>query len=105
MISRLLPRRSQVATLRTFSHTGGGSNLTLVSSRTVAGWVASWVENISLTYRVEEVIGSRCSTFFNNLRIKVGRGGKERIGVTIGISCYTCYPGMQPGPPNVVGPS
>ena len=75
--------------------------MALVGSRLVAGWVAGWVENISLTYRVREVMGSRCSTFFKNLRIKESGEGKERIGITIGISCYTCYPGMQAGPPNV----
>lgn len=77
----------------------------LVGSMLVAGWVAGWVENISLTYRVEEAMGSRCSTFINKLRVKKERRVKERIRVTIGISCYTCYPGMQPGPPNVGGQS
>lgn len=29
--------------------------------------------------------------------------GRKRIGVTIGISCYTCYPSMQAKLPNVEG--
>jgi hypothetical protein len=103
--SRLLPRGAQVATPEAFAHAGGCSNLAPAGSRWVAGWVAGWVEVISLIYGVERLIGSRCSTFFNKLCAKKKRKGKERIRVTIGVSCYTCYPGMQANPPNVGGDS
>ena len=91
--SRLLPRGAQVATLEAFTHEGAGSNLAPAGSSWVAGWVAGCIERISLTYGAKKLTGSRCSTFFNKLCVKKKREGKERIGVTIGVSCYTCYPG------------
>ncbi len=95
MSSRLLPGRTQVATPDNFTHGEAGSNLALKGSRRVAGWVAGWTWRIFLTYAVEKIRGSRCSTFHKKLRIRNRREGKERIGITIGISCYTCYPKVQ----------
>jgi hypothetical protein len=68
-------------------------------SRRVAGWVAG----ITLTYRLEGILDSRCSSFLNKLRSNRRKRGRERIGVTIGRSYYTCYPGRQPDTPKVGG--
>jgi hypothetical protein len=77
--------------------------LSPMGSRPVAGWVAGWVAGFTLTYGFEGLSGSRCSSFLNKLRAKRKKRGRGRIGVTIGISCYTCYPGMQVDPLNVGG--
>jgi hypothetical protein len=93
--SRLLPNHAQRATPRPFIHAEMGSNLTRKGSRQVASWVARWVQSISLTYELKSRMGSRCSTFAKKLRAKNRREEKKYIGVTIGISCYTCYPDAQ----------
>jgi hypothetical protein len=95
--SRLLPHSAQVATPKTF-YIVSGSNLASVGSRWVAAWVATRVEDIFLIYGIELLMGSRCSTFFNKLCTNKKRQGKKRIRVTIGVSCYTCYPGIPPLP-------
>ena len=102
MSSKLLPGHAQVATSKAFTHARGYSNLVLAGSRRVAGWVAGWVGKIPFTSGFEVLAGSRCSTFFNNLRVEGKREDKERIRVTIGRSCYTCYPG--PNAPDSNGP-
>ena len=61
-------------------------------SRRVAGWVAGYRGEIRPTHAVLAGTGSRCSTFFNELRIHE-RKVRRRIGLTIGTTCYTCYPG------------
>ncbi len=96
MSSRLLPRRAQAATPSRFTHAYVGSNLVPRGSSQVAGWVAGWIWKKSLTYETKELRGSRCSTFVNKLRIRKEKGGKKRIGITRGTSCYTCYPVRRP---------
>jgi hypothetical protein len=99
--SRLLPHHAQVATHKPLAYTCLGSNLMSVGSRQVAGWVAGWIWKISLTYGSKRLTGSRCSIFINKLRVEKKRRYKERIGITIGISCYTCYLGARAEPSNV----
>ena len=101
MSSRLLPRHTQVATYKVFAHTGVGSRLTSIGSRRVAGWVAGWDWRMSLAYDAKRIAGSRCSTFLQKVCARNRRTGREHIGVTIGVSCYTCYPDAQAnGPQN-----
>ena len=89
MSRNLLPHYAQPATLPRALNASTGSTLDRSSSRWVAGWVATCSNALSLIYAVLFAVGSKGSNFFKNLRTR-GRG-KERIGLTIGISCYTCY--------------
>ena len=90
MSSRLLPHNAQVATPEAFVHALLGSRLISEGSMQVA----AWEQNIPFNYGVRRLTGSRCSTFFKKLYARKKRRGKERIRVTIGVSCYTCYPGI-----------
>jgi hypothetical protein len=101
--SRLLPFHAQVATYIGVGEGFVGSNLVSVGSRQVAGWVAGWIWKISLIYGHKRLTGSKGSTFINKLRVEKIGEREKRIGVTVGISCYTCYPGMQADSPNVGG--
>jgi hypothetical protein len=95
--SSLLPERARVATHRVSIHAELGSKMLPGGISWVAGSVATWGQSIFLTYRRNTLMGSRCSIFVNKLRTKSGKALKKRIGVTIAISCYTCYPGVQVG--------
>jgi hypothetical protein len=60
--SNLLPRRTQVATLKVYTRTLGCSNLVVIGSKWVAGWVAGWVSRKPLSYAFFMVGGSRGSS-------------------------------------------
>jgi hypothetical protein len=95
--SRLLPERAQVATHRISIHAELGSKMIHKGIRWVAGWVAGCEQGTTLTYGQNRLTGSKCSTFVNKLRVNSIEDPKRRIGVTMAISCYTCYPGVQVG--------
>jgi hypothetical protein len=88
--SKLLLRSTQLATSESSIPASGCSKLLPSGSRWVAGWVAGGLSSISLTYAAKSFVGSRGSRFLKNFRMREEK--KRRIGITIEISCYTCYP-------------
>jgi hypothetical protein len=65
-----------------------------VGSRWVAGWVAALHAITRHIHAALPGLGSRCSTFFNKLCIRERRT-RERVELTIGTTCYTCYPAAE----------
>ncbi len=65
--------------------------MVISGSRWVAGWVAGCHKENWLIHAALAGLGSRGSNSLNKLRIREDRV-RERIGLTIGTTCYTCYP-------------